>query len=42
MRSDINGMVQQGAMEHSECVLCGTCVDVCPKDVIHYSFSAAK
>jgi polyferredoxin len=42
MSLDVNGMVQQGAMEQSECVLCGTCVDVCPKDVIHCSFSSGK
>lgn len=39
MSLDVNGMVQGEAMEHSECVLCGTCVDICPQDVIHYSFS---
>ena len=39
MSLDVNGLVQKGAMEHGECVLCGTCVDVCPKDVIHYAFS---
>jgi len=42
MSLDVNGMVQKRAMENSECILCGTCVDVCPKDVIHYSFSAGK
>lgn len=42
MSLDVNGLVQKGVMEHSECVLCGTCVDVCPKDVIHYSFSKGK
>jgi len=40
MSLDVNSLVQAGAMEHSECVLCGACVDVCPKDVIHYTFSA--
>jgi ferredoxin-type protein NapH len=25
-------------MENSECILCGRCVDVCPKGVIKYSF----
>jgi polyferredoxin len=42
MSLDVNGMVQGGAMEHSECILCGTCVDVCPKDVIRYSFSGGE
>jgi polyferredoxin len=42
MSLDVNAMVQKGTMEHSECVLCGNCVDVCPKDVIHYSFGPGK
>jgi ferredoxin-type protein NapH len=42
MSLDVNDMVQQGAMENSECILCGTCIDVCPKNVIHYSFSAGR
>lgn len=40
MSLDVNRMVRDGAMENSECILCGTCVGVCPKDVIAYSFSA--
>jgi ferredoxin len=31
-------MVQKQAMENTECILCGKCVDVCPKGVIKYSF----
>ncbi len=42
MSLDVNQMVQEGTMENSECILCGTCVDVCPDDVIAYSFSAGK
>jgi ferredoxin-type protein NapH len=42
MSLDVNGMVQRGRMEDSECILCGSCVDVCPKEVIRYSFSAGK
>lgn len=39
MSLDVNGMVKSGMMENSECILCGTCVDNCKKDVIKYSFS---
>jgi len=42
MSLDVNGLVQKGVMEHTECILCGTCADVCPKNVIHYSFSKGK
>jgi len=42
MRLDVLGLVQKGSMEHDECILCGSCVDSCPKDVLHYSFSAGK
>lgn len=40
MSLDVNAMVQAEAMENSECILCGTCVDNCPTDTIRYSFSA--
>ena len=42
MSLDVNGMVQRGDMENSECILCGSCVDICPQDVIRYSFSRGK
>jgi len=42
MSLDVNAMVQAEQMEHSECILCGTCVDNCPKKAIRYSFSASK
>lgn len=35
MSLEVNRMVRAGDMEHSECILCGTCADVCPKGVIH-------
>ena len=38
MSLDVTTMVQQGAMENSECILCASCVDGCPKGVIHYTF----
>lgn len=42
MSLDVTQMVQDGSMENSECILCGSCVDICPQDVIRYSFSAGK
>jgi ferredoxin-type protein NapH len=31
-------MVQSQSMENSECILCGKCVDNCPKGTIKYAF----
>ncbi|GAK57070.1 4Fe-4S ferredoxin iron-sulfur binding domain protein [Candidatus Vecturithrix granuli] len=39
MSLPVNEMVQRAAMQHSECILCGECVEICPKDVIRYTFS---
>jgi ferredoxin-type protein NapH len=38
MSLDVNGMVHSPTMENTECILCGTCVDVCPNDVIQFVF----
>ncbi len=38
MSLDVHGMVQAGRMESSECILCGSCVDVCPQQVIDYTW----
>jgi ferredoxin-type protein NapH len=42
MSLDVDTMVAAGRMEHAECILCGTCVDGCPRKVIRYSFSPGK
>jgi polyferredoxin len=42
MSLDVNAMVQSQAMENSECILCGNCVDTCPNHAIKYSFGKAK
>jgi ferredoxin-type protein NapH len=38
MSLDVNKMVKKQSMENVECILCGRCVDVCPKGVIKYAF----
>jgi polyferredoxin len=42
MSLDVDGMVQREQMENAECILCGTCIDGCPEEVIRYSFSAGR
>lgn len=34
MSLDVNKMVKEGSMENSECILCYTCKDNCPKNAI--------
>jgi NAD-dependent dihydropyrimidine dehydrogenase PreA subunit len=29
-------------LKDDECILCGTCIDVCPQHVKRYSFSTGK
>jgi polyferredoxin len=38
MSLDVNTMVRKGKMENTECILCGGCVDTCPKGVIRYAW----
>jgi polyferredoxin len=42
MSLDVNEMVQNESMANTECILCGSCVDTCPKKAIKYSFSSPK
>lgn len=42
MSLDVNSMVQSGSIEDSECILCGSCVDICPRNAIRYSFGTKK
>jgi ferredoxin-type protein NapH len=39
MGLDVNTMVRQGSVENTECILCGCCVDICPKQAIRYSLT---
>jgi len=38
MSLDVQEMVKTENMKNSECILCGECVDACPKKAISYSF----
>ena len=38
MSLPVEEMVKQNKMENSECILCGTCVDVCSQGTISYHF----
>jgi ferredoxin-type protein NapH len=38
MGLDVRNMVCLGHMENTECILCGCCVDFCPKQAIRYAW----
>ncbi len=42
MSLDVNTMVNKNFMENTECILCGVCVDSCPKHVIKFTFGKIK
>jgi polyferredoxin len=42
MSLDVHAMVQSGQMAHSECILCASCIDTCPKHVLRYRFDRGK
>jgi polyferredoxin len=40
MGLNVSHMVNNSAMDNLNCILCGECIEKCPKDSINYSFSA--
>ena len=38
MSLDVKSMVESETMTNSECILCGECIDICPKKAIAYSY----
>ena len=39
MSLPVQEMVQAGSMDNSECILCGTCIDVCKTKTISFAFT---
>lgn len=39
MSLDVNSLVRTGIEDSPECILCATCIDVCPQKVLRFSFS---
>ncbi|NLD57362.1 MAG: 4Fe-4S binding protein [Methanomicrobiales archaeon] len=39
---DVNGMVRQGQMEHTECIMCGNCAETCPNNAITYGIGSSR
>jgi polyferredoxin len=39
MGLDVKQLIKTQGMEHSECILCGNCADVCRKDCIKLAFN---
>lgn len=42
MSLDVAGMVKKQDMTNTECILCGSCVDACPKKAVKFAFSSPK
>jgi len=42
MQLDVTAMVQAGAMRTTECFMCESCVDVCPRKAIEVGFGRAE
>jgi polyferredoxin len=38
MSLDVKRMVEMANMKNNECILCGECIDICPKKSISYTF----
>ena len=42
MSLDVTNLVRRGDMRNNECILCGTCVDVCKAKAISYAFGISE
>ncbi len=42
MNLDVHAMCQDGFILHDECILCGSCIDACSANCLHYSFGGTR
>lgn len=42
MSLNVTDMVRRGTMRHSECILCGNCVDACRTEAISFAFGVSQ
>jgi ferredoxin-type protein NapH len=42
MSLPVNELVKAGEISHSECILCASCVDLCPKGIIRFTFKTSR
>jgi ferredoxin-type protein NapH len=42
MSLDVNFLVKSGIEDFTECILCGSCVDHCPQELLHFSVRRRK
>jgi NAD-dependent dihydropyrimidine dehydrogenase PreA subunit len=42
MSLNVMEMVQKQEMNNTECILCGSCVDGCPKKAVKFAFGNPK
>lgn len=42
MSLDVENMVRSGQMGHTDCILCGECVDRCPRNSLQFIFSGKR
>jgi NAD-dependent dihydropyrimidine dehydrogenase PreA subunit len=42
MSLNVSEMVQEDSMNHNDCILCGSCLETCPKSTIKFAWKWKK